>query len=127
MVNRIIRYRKTQSVTLDDFITKAIDEQKCKNCIFYEECKHYMPDIDTYDITGCTAFDNTIENLENIYKKQYCWYKVLNLVHIAIVKYLSKIYISLINIFVYTKNHYLIHIKEGRSNQYDCSAPLYRN
>lgn len=66
------RYRKTQPITVDDFITNAIDEQSCKNCIFHDECKEYITDIDDYEITGCTSFDNSIENLEKIYINTYC-------------------------------------------------------
>ena len=57
---------------MDDFIDNAIEEQACKNCAFYEECKSYIPDLDDCNITGCKAFDNSIENLEQLYIKQYC-------------------------------------------------------
>lgn len=69
---QIKRYRKTQPLTMDDFIDNAIEEQACKNCVFYEECKSYIPDLDDCNITGCKAFDNSIENLEQLYIKQYC-------------------------------------------------------
>ena len=71
-MTKIHRYRKTQTITLEDFIINAIEEQSCKNCIYYDECKEYVDDLDDYEITGCTSFDNTIENLEKIYINTYC-------------------------------------------------------
>lgn len=71
-MNKINRYRKTQTISIDDFLLKAIEEQSCKFCKYHDECKEYITDIDEYEITGCTAFDNSIENLEQIYINNYC-------------------------------------------------------
>ena len=71
-MNKINRYRKTQTISIDDFLLKAIEEQSCKFCKYHDECKEYITDIDEYEITGCTAFDNSIENLEQIYFNNYC-------------------------------------------------------
>lgn len=69
-MGNVIRYRKTQEQTLEDFILQTIDDKPCKYCTYYEACKVYFSDAD--NITGCSNFDNTIEKFEQIYKENYC-------------------------------------------------------
>ena len=73
-MEKIIRFRTTQPLTLDDFIDKVLNNPSCLYCQYLNDCVEYMGDdiIDVIGINGCSAFDNTVEGLKNIYLKKYC-------------------------------------------------------
>lgn len=74
-MDKINRFRKTQTLTPDSFIDNVLEHPSCRYCQYYEDCKEAIgEDNMEYDIGlyGCTAFDNSVEALEKIYKKEYC-------------------------------------------------------
>ena len=73
-MEKIIRFRNTQPLTLDDFIDEVLDKPSCEYCIYEKDCQESMGE-DLVEIigscNGCTAFDNTITRLKDIYIKKY--------------------------------------------------------
>lgn len=74
-MERIVRYRTTQSITPDEFIEEILKKPSCKYCQYLEDCTENMGEdvLECIGDGGCSAFDNSIENLINIYHKQYCF------------------------------------------------------
>lgn len=73
-MERIERFRRTQPITLDEFIEKVLDAPSCAYCENFDECKEYMEE-DPSILVGegaCSAFDNTVTGLKEIYLKEYC-------------------------------------------------------
>jgi sugar (pentulose or hexulose) kinase len=73
-MERIERFRRTQPITLDEFIEKVLDAPSCAYCENFDECKEYMGE-DLSNLVGeggCSAFDNTVTGLKEIYLKKYC-------------------------------------------------------
>ena len=73
-MEKIERFRCTQPVTLDEFIEKVLDMPSCAYCENLDECKEYMGE-DLPNLIGeggCSAFDNTITGLKEMYLKEYC-------------------------------------------------------
>lgn len=73
-MEKIIRFRNTQPLTLDDFIEDVLNKPSCKFCQYIEDCSENMG-ADVLEVigdSGCTAFDNSIENLKSIYLRKYC-------------------------------------------------------
>ena len=80
-MGNVIRYRKTQEQSPEEFILQIIDDRPCKYCMYYEACKAYLSAEELLDveelsdgdiISECPNFDNTLENFEQIYKENYC-------------------------------------------------------
>lgn len=72
-MEKIIRFRDSQPITLDDFIEDVLDNPCCKYCIYLSDCTENMGAdvVASIGEGGCTAFDNTITGLKNIYLKKY--------------------------------------------------------
>lgn len=73
-MDKIKEFRRTQSITLEQFIEKAINDTNCKYCTYHDECKEYMGVESIEDEIGvfsCAAFDNSIEGLKTHYIKEY--------------------------------------------------------
>ena len=72
-MEKIIRFRNSQPITLDDFIENVLDKPSCKYCIYFKDCSENMGSdvIESIGEEGCTAFDNTITGLKEIYLKEY--------------------------------------------------------
>lgn len=73
-MDKIIRFRNTQPLTLDDFIDEVLDKPSCTYCQYIDDCIESMGDdiLDVIGHNGCTAFDNTVEGLTKIYLLKYC-------------------------------------------------------
>ena len=73
-MEKIIRFRNTQPLTLDDFIEDVLNKPSCKFCQYLEDCSENMGEdvLEAIGDSGCTAFDNSIENLKSIYLRKYC-------------------------------------------------------
>ena len=73
-MERIVRFRDSQPVTLDEFIEKVLDFPNCHYCENYEECLENMGEdvMEGMGEGGCSAFDNSIIGLKKIYLKKYC-------------------------------------------------------
>jgi len=73
-MERIIRYRCTQPLTLDDFIEEVLNKPCCTYCQYLDDCTENMgcDAIEVIGYNGCSAFDNTITGLKEIYLKKYC-------------------------------------------------------
>jgi hypothetical protein len=70
-MERIIRFRDTQRLTLDEFIEQVLDKPTCAYCKFYDECSDDIGyDISEVITEGCSNFDNSIVGLKEIYLKQ---------------------------------------------------------
>jgi len=75
VMEKICRYRKAQPITLEQFLENILDNPCCKYCTCHDECQEMMglnnieEDLGGY---GCSAFDNSIENLALAYKEEYC-------------------------------------------------------
>jgi len=73
-MDKIIRYRCKQNVSLDDFVENILKHPKCKYCVNHDECQELMglEDIEEeLGIYGCAAFDNTVEGLTELYLKDF--------------------------------------------------------
>lgn len=73
-MDKIKEYRRTQPITLEQFIEKAIADSTCKYCACNQECKEAMgveSIEDEIGIFSCAAFDNSIEGLKEHYIKEY--------------------------------------------------------
>lgn len=71
-MEKLIRYRGTQKLTLDKFIDDILKNPLCKYCSSHDECQEMMGVTSIEEEIGeigCGAFDNTIENLTNFYLK----------------------------------------------------------
>ena len=74
-MEKINRYKKTQAITLDNFLEDILDNPQCKYCLSHDECQEMMgidnieEDLGGY---GCSHFDNTIEGLIKRYQLEYC-------------------------------------------------------
>ena len=73
-MERIIRFRNTQPITLDDFIEAVLDNPSCKYCQYLDDCTESMGEdvVESIGDGGCTAFDNSIIGLKELYLKKYC-------------------------------------------------------
>jgi hypothetical protein len=73
-MEKIIRFRNTQPITLDGFIEEVLDKPSCKYCQYIEECTENMGQdvLECIGDSGCSAFDNSINGLKEIYLKKYC-------------------------------------------------------
>jgi hypothetical protein len=73
-MDKIIRFRQTQPITLDGFIEEVLDKPSCKFCKYIEECSENMGEdvMEAIGDSGCGAFDNSVEELKKIYLKKYC-------------------------------------------------------
>ena len=72
-MEKIIRYRNTQPLPLDEFIEKVLETPNCIYCQYYQDCCESAAG-DIVELTGgegCSLFDNTITGLKDIYLKQY--------------------------------------------------------
>ena len=73
-MDKIKAYRRTQPITLEQFINDVINNTNCKYCINHDECKEAMGVDDIEEEIGvfsCAAFDNSIETLTKHYIKEY--------------------------------------------------------
>ena len=71
-MERIFRFRRTQPLTLDDFIDEVLDAPKCKYCLYLADCTENMgEDVVEALGTGCTAFDFSLDDLKKKYIKEY--------------------------------------------------------
>ena len=73
-MNKIQRYRPTQAITFEDFFNTVTDNGICKYCSGYQECLEAMGEENVQSISGygCSAFDNTVENIKQFYLIEYC-------------------------------------------------------
>jgi len=73
-MDKIIRYKPTQKQSFEDFFNIVTDTGICKYCLGYEECKDIMGEDNIQAITGngCSAFDNSVENIKQIYLLEQC-------------------------------------------------------
>ena len=71
-MERIIRYRNTQTVTLDDFIELVLNKPNCSYCQYYQECSENVG-CDMCEIMdeACSSFDNSIIELKKLYFQKY--------------------------------------------------------
>ena len=73
-MDKIIRYRNLQTKSLEDFVEEILKKPSCKYCSYHDECQEMMgmENIDEeFEGYGCTAFDNTVEDLTKLYLKEY--------------------------------------------------------
>ncbi len=73
-MDKIRRYRTAQSITFEDFFNLVTDTGRCEYCDSYEECKEAMGEdnIEAISGNGCSAFDNSIENIKRFYLLDKC-------------------------------------------------------
>lgn len=71
MMNKVERYKPTQTITPDQFILNAIDKATCNYCKHKQKCQMETKNNDLTNISNCPSFDNSINELMNIYKQQY--------------------------------------------------------
>ena len=73
-MDKIIQYRPTQKQTFEDFFNIVTDTGICQYCLGYEECKDVMGEDNILAMTGngCSAFDNSVDNLKQIYLLEQC-------------------------------------------------------
>ena len=72
-MERIIRFRLTQPLTLNDFLDEVLKNPTCEYCIYHQECADHMgietmAELEGY---GCSSFDNTVAGLTKIYNQKY--------------------------------------------------------
>lgn len=70
----LVRYRKTQEETLEDYISRCIEECRCGQCSHYYECLSYFgSDVMESIETGksCNEWDSSMESLRKEYEKKY--------------------------------------------------------
>lgn len=73
-MDKIIRFRSPQTKTLEDFLEDVIKTPCCKYCEYHDECQEMMgmesieEELGGY---GCSAFDNTVEELTKHYLRDY--------------------------------------------------------
>ena len=71
-MEKIIRFRDTQTITLDDFIEQVLNKPSCAYCQFYDVCSEDVGcDMTEVIDGGCSQFDNSILGLKKIYLKQF--------------------------------------------------------
>ena len=73
-MDKIKRFRNIQTVSFDDFLNVVVDTGICKCCESYEECLEMMGESNMEAISGngCSAFDNTVDNIKKIYLVEQC-------------------------------------------------------
>ena len=73
-MDKIKRFRNTQIISFDDFLNIVIDTGICKYCSLYEECLEAIGEdnIDTISGNGCSAFDNSVDEIKKIYLVEQC-------------------------------------------------------
>jgi len=74
---KIKRFRETQTISFDDFFNDIIDNGICEYCNSYEECSEAMgkDNVELISGNGCSAFDNSVDNLRKIFLLTKCSYK----------------------------------------------------
>jgi hypothetical protein len=72
-MDKIIRIRNTQPLTLDEFIDEVLDKPNCNYCMYKEDCVELMGEdlMGIVGNNGCSAFDFTLNDLKNKYIKKY--------------------------------------------------------
>lgn len=73
-MDKIIRYKPIQKQSFEDFFNIVIDTGVCEYCTNYDECVETMgaDNLQAISGNGCSAFDNTMENIKNIYLLKEC-------------------------------------------------------
>lgn len=70
----LVRYRKTQEETLEDYISRCIEECRCRQCSHYQECLECFGDdvMETIEMgKSCNEWDSSMENLQKEYERIY--------------------------------------------------------
>ena len=68
------RYRNTQEETLEDYISRKIDECDCENCTGYKDCLELFGENELQCIKAaraCSGWDASIETLTAEYEKEF--------------------------------------------------------
>ena len=73
-MDKIQRYRTTQTVSFEDFFNEVTDSGICEYCDSFKECIEAMGEdnIKVISGNGCSAFDNSIENIKKFYLVEMC-------------------------------------------------------
>ena len=73
-MDKIIRYRTAQTVSFEDFFNIVTDTGKCEYCNSYNDCLEVMglDNLQAISGNGCSAFDNSIENIKKFYLLEMC-------------------------------------------------------
>lgn len=76
-MEKINRYKPTQNHSFEEFFNLVTDIGICECCQSYEECKELMGEDNIKSISGngCSAFDNSIDNIKKIYLLKECTIK----------------------------------------------------
>ena len=76
-MDKIQRFRLTQKQTFEDFFNFVTDSGLCKYCDSYEDCCEAMgqENVDSVSGNGCSAFDNSVENIKKFYLVEQCTLK----------------------------------------------------
>jgi len=73
-MEKIKRYRDTQTISFEDFFNMVTDNGICEYCDSYNYCLEAMGEesIEAVSGNGCGGFDTSIENIKKAYLLQKC-------------------------------------------------------
>lgn len=73
-MDKIKRYRTVQTVSFEDFFNIVTDTGRCEYCDSYADCVEAMgkENVEAISGNGCSAFDNSIENIKKFYLVKMC-------------------------------------------------------
>ena len=76
-MEKIKRYRNTQKQTFESFFEEVTDSGICKYCSSFNDCLTVLGEesIDSISGNGCSAFDNSIEEIKKFYLIEMCSHK----------------------------------------------------
>ena len=73
-MEKIKQYRAVQTVSFEDFFNIVTDTGICKYCNSFNECCEAMGEnnIEAISGNGCSAFDNSVDNLKKYFLLEQC-------------------------------------------------------
>ena len=73
-MDKIKRFRNTQTQTFDEFFNQITDTGVCEYCDSYDECLEAMghESIECISGNGCHAFDTSLERIKKAFLLEKC-------------------------------------------------------